>query len=181
MVDTIPLGTIPLLCEVGCHSSHSRNRWLFQRTRTWREWFIWPDGATVIIWCELPDNLIRIGKSKLLVPWCLFWWESGEVLIERDLALVYSGYTCSMMCFPLFFLDRKHCAWILLTFIYKDFRPWEGQGREADDWVSACLDLVTGKLGLVAWPLGSDGITAQHHGVPRPCVSEAAVFYFGWW
>lgn len=131
MVDTIPPGTIPLLCEVGCHSSHSRNRWLFQRARTWREWFIWPDGATVIIWCELPDNLIRIGKSRLLVPWCLFWWESGEVLIERELALVYSGYTCSMMCFPLFFLDREHCAWILLTFIYKDFRPWEGQGREA--------------------------------------------------
>lgn len=104
--------------------------------------------------------------------------ESGEVLIERELALVHSGYTCSMMYFPLIFPRIEHRARILLTFIYKDSRAWEGQGREADDWVSVvveqavCLDLLPGKLSLVAWPLGSDRITAQHHRVPRSRVTE---------
>lgn len=99
-----------------CLSSHSRIRQVIPRAKTWREWFICPDGATVIIWYELPDNLIRIGKSRMSDPWFfLMRGESGEVLIKRELDLVSSGYAFLMMCFSFFVLDREHCARILLT------------------------------------------------------------------
>lgn len=104
MLKTIPPGTAPRPCEKSYLSSHRRNRQAIQRARTWRERFIWPGGVTVIIWCELPDNLLRIGKSRTSVPWFfLMRWESGEVLIKRELSPLSSGYTRSMMCFAFFF------------------------------------------------------------------------------
>lgn len=65
MLETVSPAAAPCLCEMGCLFSHRKIRQVIQRAKTWREWFICPDGAAVIIWYKLPGNLIRIGKSRM--------------------------------------------------------------------------------------------------------------------
>lgn len=104
VVDTIPSGAIWLLCEVGCHSPHSRNRWLPEGKNLERVLYM-TRWATVIIWCELLDNLLRIGKSRLLVPWWVFffyegreWWSVNWEGVSSGLLWMYvlSDVPCSL-------------------------------------------------------------------------------------